>query len=152
MSEETASETPLVFPPMIVDKSIPQQGQGSSEINPKENSDNKNIRNELLGILKSFIKNWCHKYDWDSYRDQSRKETESYYKDLGSTGKTQDVKSNKSDDIPVLIHHTKSAANADLKRSTNDNGAISAKISYNGQLEKYLVSSNTAKVPSTVKY
>ena len=48
MSEETVSKTPLIFPPMTIDKTVPQQGQGSSEINPqKNNSDNKNNRNNF---------------------------------------------------------------------------------------------------------
>ena len=55
VSKKTVSETPLVFPAMISNKTVPQYG--SSDINSKENnSDNKNNSNELLDTLQSFLK------------------------------------------------------------------------------------------------
>ena len=63
-------------------------------------------------------------------RDQSYKETKFYYKGLDNIGKnkdigkTQDVKSNKSDDMSVLLHHAESTANADLKCSVYYNNNV----------------------------
>ena len=55
VSKKTVSETPLVFPAMISNKTVPQYG--SSDINSKENNrDNKNNSNELLDTLQSFLK------------------------------------------------------------------------------------------------
>lgn len=36
MSEETVSKAPFVFLPMTADKTVPQQGQSSSDIIPKK--------------------------------------------------------------------------------------------------------------------
>ena len=77
-------------------------------------------------------------------RPVSLGDRETYYKDLNNMGKTKDIgktqelKSNKSDDISALLHHSKSTTNADLTHSTNDEngGVILAKIPCNDQPDK----------------
>ena len=77
-------------------------------------------------------------------RPVSLGDRESYCEDfdnMGKTsdiGKTQDLKSNKSDDISALLHHSKSTSKVHLKRPASDNngGDIPAKSPCNGQPDK----------------
>ena len=45
MSEVTVSKTSLMFLPINTEKTVPQQGQSSSEINPKENKSGNKTNN-----------------------------------------------------------------------------------------------------------
>ena len=77
-------------------------------------------------------------------RPVSLGDRESYYEDFDNmvktndVGKRQDLKSNKSDDISALLHHSKSTSKVHLKRPASDSngGDIPAKSLCNGQPEK----------------
>ena len=91
MSKDSVSKTLAVCIAMTADKVVPQQGQGSSEIYPKEsNSGNKNNSNELLDTLKYTPRILLWEFNYEDFGNMRKT------KDIS---KNQDLESNISDYI-----------------------------------------------------